>query len=206
MVKVNTGRKLNKSKRGASRTVKRSKSIKPKTICKRNTITKRGPKKMKIVKKITNAKVNRRNKNMSACRKNRNSVKQRSKSRSSKCKQNKKSLKLTKRRVNQRSKSSKTRNSSSTRSSKNRKCSRIINKCRKKSIKKGPKRPRSAYIFFFKDEFDRVNKFNKISKVSVFAKNAGQKWRNLNKAEKLNYNKMAENDLKRYYRLTRGKC
>ena len=34
-----------------------------------------------------------------------------------------------------------------------------------------------------------------VSKVSVFAKNAGQKWRNLNKAEKLNYNKMAENDL-----------
>ena len=206
MVKVTTGRKLNKSKRGASRMVKRSKSIKPKTICKRNTITKRGPKKMKIVNKITKAKLNQRKKNMSACRNNLKSVKQRSKSRSSKCKQNKKSGKLTKSRVNQRSKSSKTRNSSFTRSSKNRKCSRIINKCRRKSIKKGPKRPRSAYILFFKEEFDRVNNINKISKVSEFAKNAGQKWRNLNKADKLKYNKMAENDRKRYYQLTRGKC
>ena len=72
-------------------------------------------------------------------------------------------------------------------------------------MKKGPKRPRTDYIFFYKYEFCVANKLNKINKVSEFAKNAGQKWRQLNKVDKMRYNKMVENDRKRYFSLTRGK-
>ena len=273
MVKYTTiGRKVNKSKRGASMMTKRSKSIKPKTICKikRGNPSKRGPKKMNKtgIKNTKSNKVKRRNKSRSACRQKRtsvmsNKVKRRSKSRSA-CRQKRTSVKsnvvkrrsksrsacrqkrtsvmsnkvkrrsksrsacrqkrtsgksnVVKRRsksrsacrqkrtsvksikVNQRSNIS-TRKSLRSRSTKNRK----LNKCKRNVIKKGPKRPRSAYIFFYKYEFCRANEINKITIISEFAKKAGKMWRQMNKADKVRYNKMAETDQKRYMRLTRGK-
>ena len=245
------GRKVIKSKRRTSMIKKRSKCIKPKTICKinRGTPYKRGPKKMNKtgIKNTKSNKVKRRSKSRSACRQKRtsvmsNKVKRRSKSRTSACKQKKTSIKsnkvkrrsksrsacrqkrtsvnskIVKRRSTSRSacrpkitsiKSIKvkrrsnisTRKSSRNRSTKN----RTLNKCKRNVIKKGPKRPRSAYIFFYKYEFCRANEINKITKISEFAKKTGKMWRQINKADKVRYNKMAVTDQKRYMRLTRGK-
>ena len=202
-IKMKSGRKVNKSKRGTSKLVKRCKSIKRKPICKSKRVAIKWPKKMKMMKKCKKAaRVNHRSKSRSsAYKRNINYVKsanlkRQSKSRSA-CKQNKKNGKSTK--VNQRIKYS-TRKSSRSRSSKNRKQNK-----RRNLIKKGPKRPRSAYILFYQYEFCVANNIKKITKVSEFAKKAGQKWRQLNKAEKLRYNKMAVIDRKRYFRLTRGK-
>ena len=199
-VKSTTLKRRSKSRSKACR--KNSHSVKSTTLKRRSKSRSKACRKNTHSVKSTTLK--RRSKSRSkACRKNTHSVKsttlkRRSKSRSKACRKNTHSVKSTT--LKKRSKTS-TRKSSRSWSSKNRK----MKKCKKTLIKKGLKRPRSAYIFFYRNLFCKANEKIKITKISEFAKNAGKIWRSLNEADKAKYNKMAVNDQKRYFRITRGK-
>jgi len=70
----------------------------------------------------------------------------------------------------------------------------------KKDKKKGPKRPRSAYILFCSDKRDEVVKKHPNEKITEIAKRLGALWGKVSKEDAKKYKGLAEKDKARYER------
>lgn len=58
-----------------------------------------------------------------------------------------------------------------------------------------PKKPRRAYIFFHKEQYEKLSKKDPTLKITEIAKLAGEKWQSLSKDEQKPYYKLCEDDM-----------
>ena len=190
--KRNNSRSM-KQKRNCSRNIK-------KTCSSKRIIKKKCPVTRITKKKCINRKTNKSlcKRKLSVCRKSTKKSTSRNQRCTNICKR--KTSKPVSRNINKRSK---TRCVGRT-IQKVTKRSRCI-KRRNKKQKKGPKRPRNAYVMFFTGLYKQESKKAKIQCITDFVKCAGQLWRNMDCKQKKPFLLLANKDLQRYNKATK-KC
>ena len=184
--KRNNSRSM-KQKRNCSRNIKKTCSSKRiiKKKCPVTRITKK-----KCINRKTNTSLLCKRK-LSVCRKSTKKSTSRNQKRTNICKR--KTSKPVSRNINKRSKSrcvSRKIQKVPTRS-------RCVKK-RNRKQKKGPKRPRNAYVMFFTGLYKQESKKGKIQCITEFGKCAGKLWRNMDCKQKKPFLLLANKDLQRY--------